>query len=326
MVASSKKSVTLQEVDEGSVDQRIDNYLARLLKGVPRSHIYRILRSGEVRVNSRRVDATYRLQLGDRVRVPPVRTAARPEGATAAPVPPRLIPPTLFEDDWLLAIDKPSGLAVHGGSGVSRGVIEILRQIGKPPFLELVHRLDRETSGVLLLAKKRGALTRLHEMLREGRVEKRYLVLVRGRWRDARRRVSLPLHKFVTAAGERRVSVQPGGQASDTLFTLLERLGDFSLLEAQLGTGRTHQIRVQLSHLGYPVAGDDKYGDFDLNRTLARTMGLKRMFLHAWQLGFEHPVTAQRIELTAPLPPDLQGFLESQGATLPTIHGQPSHA
>lgn len=328
MVAPSKKSVTLQEVDEGSADQRIDNYLARLLKGVPRSHVYRILRSGEVRVNSRRVDATYRLQPGDRVRVPPVRTAARPDSAASALARPRSVPPTLFEDDWLLAIDKPAGLAVHGGSGVSRGVIEILRRTPRP-FLELVHRLDRETSGVLLLAKKRVALTRLHEMLREGQVEKRYLVLVRGRWPDARRRVSLPLHKFLTAAGERRVSVQPGGRESDTVFTLIERLGDLSLLEAHLGTGRTHQIRVQLSHLGYPVVGDDKYGDFELNRALARTTGLKRMFLHAWQLAFEHPITAAPIGLSTTLPSDLQRFLQAQGARSPIVHaahGNPSHA
>ncbi|MBL8540438.1 MAG: RluA family pseudouridine synthase [Betaproteobacteria bacterium] len=324
MVAPSKNSVTLQEVDERSAEQRIDNYLSRLLKGVPRSHVYRILRSGEVRVNSRRVDATYRLKPGDQVRVPPVRTAVRAETTTAGPVPSRLVPPTLFEDDWLLAVDKPSGLAVHGGSGVARGVIELLRQTGRTPFLELVHRLDRETSGVLLLAKKRGALTRLHELLRAGQVEKRYLVFVRGRWRDARRRVSLPLHKFVTAAGERRVSVRADGQESDTVFTLIERLGDFSLLEAQLGTGRTHQIRVQLSHLGYPVAGDDKYGDFELNRELTRT-GLKRMFLHAWRLAFEHPMTAAPVDLTAALPPDLQRFLQAQGASSPIVAERPSH-
>ena len=309
MVGPSKNSVTLQEVDEGSADQRIDNYLIRLLKGVPRSHVYRILRSGQVRVNSRRVDATYRLQPGDRVRVPPVRTAAPSRRAEQAPATPNFVPRTLFEDDWLLAIDKPSGLAVHGGSGISRGVVELLRQSGGPPFLELVHRLDKETSGVLLLAKKRGALTRMHQMLREGSVEKRYLTLVRGRWRDARRRVTLPLHKFVTASGERRVSVQAGGQDSDTVFTLVERLTEFSLLEALLGTGRTHQIRVQLAHLDHPIAGDDKYGDFELNRALAR-LGLKRMFLHAWRLGFEHPITGARVDLTAPLPADLQRFFD----------------
>jgi 23S rRNA pseudouridine955/2504/2580 synthase len=320
MVGPRKNSVTLQEVDEGSADQRIDNFLVRLLKGVPRSHVYCILRSGEVRVNSRRVKPTYRLKPGDRVRLPPVRTAA-PRLVESVSAIPRFMPRTLFEDDWLLAIDKPSGLAVHGGSGVSRGVVELLRQASAPPFLELVHRLDKETSGILLLAKKRVALTRLHEMLREGNVEKRYLVLVRGRWRDARRRITLPLHKYVTAAGERRVSVRPGGQASDTWFTLLRRLGDCSLLEALLGTGRTHQIRVQLAHLDHPVAGDDKYGDFEFNRSLAR-IGLKRMFLHACRLGFEHPVTGARIDVTAPLPGDLERFLD--GRT--TAEASPPHA
>lgn len=325
MVAPSKKSVTLQEVDEGNADQRIDNYLVRLLKGVPRSHVYRILRSGEVRVNSHRVDPTYRLQPGDRVRVPPVRTAAPARLAAAAPAGSRFVPRTVFEDDWLLAIDKPAGLAVHGGSGVSRGVVELLRQAGGASFLELAHRLDKETSGILLLAKKRAALTRLHEMFREGRVEKRYLVLVRGRWRDARRHVMLPLQKLVTAAGERRVSVRAGGQDSDTVFSLVERLADFSLLDAVLGTGRTHQIRVQLAHLGYPVAGDDKYGDFELNRSLVRR-GLKRMFLHAARLQFRHPVTGARVDLTAPLPHDLQRFLDGLGAAAAIVGEPPSHA
>lgn len=316
MVGPSKNSVTWQEVDETGADQRIDNYLLRLLKGVPKSHVYRIVRSGEVRVNSRRVDVTYRLKPGDRVRLPPVRTAQPPSLAERAPPPVRFQPETLFEDDWLLAIDKPSGLAVHGGSGISRGVVELLRQSGSPPFLELVHRLDRATSGVLLLAKKRIALTRIHEMLRNGGVEKHYLALVKGRWRDALRRVSLPLHKFVTAAGERRVSVREGGQESQTIFTLLQRLEGFSLLEAELRTGRTHQIRVQLAHLDHPIAGDDKYGDFELNRTLMR-IGLKRMFLHAWRLGFEHPVTGARIELTAPLPGELQRFLDHLQESVP---------
>jgi 23S rRNA pseudouridine955/2504/2580 synthase len=322
---SSKKSVTLQEVDEKNADQRVDNYLVRLLKGVPRSHVYRILRSGEVRVNSRRVEATYRLQPGDRVRIPPVRTAAPARLDNIAAKPSRFVPRTLFEDEWLLAIDKPAGLAVHGGSGISRGVVELLRQSGRWPYLELVHRLDKETSGVLLLAKKRVALTRLHEMLRGGSVEKRYLVLVRGRWRDARRRVMLPLHKFVTAAGERRVSVRPDGQASDTVFSLVERLDDLSLLEALLGTGRTHQIRVQLAHLGHPVAGDDKYGDFKFNRSLVQS-GLRRMFLHASQLGFEHPIAGVRLDLTAPLAGDLQRFLDALGVGAASAPETRSHA
>jgi 23S rRNA pseudouridine955/2504/2580 synthase len=314
MIALSKNSVTWQEVDESSADQRIDNYLLRVLKGVPKSHIYRIVRSGEVRVNSGRVDVAYRLKPGDRVRIPPVRTAA-PAGPRdrASPVP-RFTAQTLFEDDWLLAIDKPSGLAVHGGSGIAHGAVELLRQSATTPFLELVHRIDKETSGILLLAKKRVALTGMHALLRSGGVDKRYLALVRGRWRDARRRVSLPLHKFVTAAGERRVNVQEGGQPSDTIFSLVQRLEGFSLLEAELRTGRTHQIRVHVAHLGHPIAGDDKYGDFDLNRSLARS-GLRRMFLHAWRLGFEHPVTGARIDLTAPLPTDLQRYIDGLQAS-----------
>ena len=317
LAVSGKKSVTWQEVDEQAADQRVDNYLFRLLKGVPKSHVYRILRGGEVRVNSRRVDATYRLRPGDRVRVPPVRTSRESSQEPALP-PPRFRPVVLFEDDWLLAIDKPAGLAVHGGSGISRGVIEILRQSGTAPFLELVHRLDKETSGILLLAKKRSALTKLHGMLREGQVEKRYLTLVRGRWRDERRNVRLPLHKYVTAEGERRVSVLEGGQASHTVFTLARRFDEFSLIEAELKTGRTHQIRVQLAHLAHPIVGDEKYGDFELNKKLAKA-GLKRLFLHASRLVFVHPANGNCIELSAPLPPALQRWLDGLEG------GTPSH-
>lgn len=301
--------VTVDEVGEG---QRVDNFLLRELKGVPRSHVYRLVRSGEVRVNSRRVDATYRLQAGDRVRVPPVRTAtgaARPAPARPAEF------PVVFEDEALLVIDKPAGVAVHGGSGVSAGVIEQLRA-ARPEarFLELAHRLDRETSGLLVVAKKRPALLALHRALREGAVGKRYLVLVKGRWARAAREVALPLRRYLTAGGERRVSVSAGGQASRSRFELVRRLDGFSLLAATIETGRTHQIRVQLAHLGFPVAGDDKYGDFALNRTLAGR-GLRRMFLHAERLSFAHPRTGARLELRAPLPEDLRRFLEAlQGA------------
>ena len=298
---------SLVVVDERHSAQRVDNFLLRELKGVPRSHVYRLLRGGEVRVNSRRVDATYRLQPGDRVRIPPVRRGAAP--ARAAPAPRETGFPVIFEDDALLVIDKPAGVAVHGGSGVSFGVIERLRaERPQARFLELVHRIDRETSGLLALAKKRKALLALHAALREGRVAKRYLVLAKGAWRQPARDVVLPLRKLVTAAGERRVRVEQGGQASRTQFRLKERGGGFSLLEATLATGRTHQIRVQLAHLGFPVAGDDKYGDFELNRRLAR-QGLKRMFLHAHQLAFDHPLTGAPIELTAPLPPELARFI-----------------
>ena len=302
----SKDSVTRVEIGEDSAGQRIDNYLARHLKGVPKSHIYRILRSGEVRVNKGRIDQTYRLQQGDVVRIPPVRTAER-ESAEYVPAAEF---PVIYEDDALLVIDKPAGTAVHGGSGVSFGVIEQLRQARpKAKFLELVHRLDRETSGVLLLAKKRSALTAMHEIMREGNSDKRYLTLVLGQWKNARQHVKLPLHKFDTPQGEKRVMVREDGQASHTIFTLQKSWPEFSLLEAQLKTGRTHQIRVHLSHLGFPIAGDSKYGDFARNKGLAKR-GLKRMFLHAHSIAFKHPLTGEQMQLTAPLPKELQRFVD----------------
>lgn len=297
------------EVDTSSEGQRVDNFLLRVCRGVPRSHIYRILRTGEVRVNSRRVDATYRLRLGDRVRIPPVRLADRARKAA----PPAAQPPVIFEDQALLVVDKPAGIAVHGGSGLSYGIIEQLRA-ARPElkFLELAHRLDRETSGLLLLAKKRSALTALHAALREGKIHKRYLVLVKGAWRDEKRHVSLPLRKYVTRSGERRVSVDRQGRESDTLFRLERKFRDYTLLSAELLTGRTHQIRVQLAHLGFPIAGDDKYGDFKLNRALAE-QGLKRMFLHAAEVEFKHPLSGEPIKLKSPLPPHLENFLSVLG-------------
>ena len=301
-----KDSVTWTEEDEGSSDQRIDNFLCKLLKGVPKSHIYRILRSGEIRVNKKRVDQTYRLQLGDQVRIPPVRVA-EPQQRDYVPA---LEFPILYEDDALLAVDKPSGVAVHGGSGVSFGVIEQLRSARpQAKFLELVHRLDRETSGVLLLAKKRSALTAMHEVMREGRSDKRYLTLVLGQWKNAKQHVKLPLHKFDTPQGEKRVMVREDGQASHTIFALQKSWPEFSLLEAQLKTGRTHQIRVHLSHLGFPIAGDDKYGDFARNKALAK-QGLKRMYLHAHSIAFSHPLTGEAMWFVAPLPKELRGFVD----------------
>lgn len=295
------------EVDSSSEGQRVDNFLLRVWKGVPRSHVYRVLRTGEVRVNSRRVDATYRLQTGDRVRIPPVRLADR----ARKPVPPAAQPPVVFEDEALLVVDKPAGTAVHGGSGISFGIIEQLRA-ARPElkFLELAHRLDRETSGLLLLAKKRSALTALHAALREGKIRKRYLVLVKGKWRDEKRHVSLRLKKYVTRSGERRVSVDQQGRESDTIFRRERTFRDYTLLSAELLTGRTHQIRVQLAHLGFPIAGDDKYGDFKLNRALAE-QGLKRMFLHAAQLEFGHPLSGAVLTLRSPLPDPLSRFLVS---------------
>ncbi len=308
MKGLSKDSAIWHEVDEEAAGQRIDNYLTRLLKGVPKSHVYRILRSGEVRVNSGRVGPDYRLGAGDRIRVPPVRTAVRP--VAVRPVAARLGKLVLYEDDALLVLDKPAGMAVHGGSGISLGVIEQLRaERPQARFLELVHRLDRDTSGVLMIAKKRAALVGLHEQLRSGRVRKFYLALVSGIWRNEKRDVKLPLHKYSLSTGERRVKVSEEGVASRTIVRRCWSGNGFSLLEAELKTGRTHQIRVHLAHLGHPIAGDDKYGDFSLNRTLAKR-GLKRMFLHASRTIVHHPSTGDEVIFEAPLPGDLKSFVE----------------
>ena len=312
----SKGSASLLEIDESAHGQRIDNFLVRTLKGVPRSHIYRILRSGEVRVNSGRIGAGYRLSAGDRVRIPPVRTAPAAPGQAVAGPPLGHAP--LFEDEWLLAIDKPAGIAVHGGSGVAMGVIERLRrERPQQPFLELVHRLDRETSGVLLLAKRRSALTNVHAQLREGRVDKRYRVLVSGHWEKKRQSVRLPLRKYVTREGERRVVVdERDGAVAMTVFELVGHYDGFSLLEARLKTGRTHQIRVHLAHLGFPIAGDGKYGDFPANKAL-EPQGLKRMFLHAVSVRLKHPRDGQALFIEAPLPEELKRFLESRKLPAP---------
>jgi 23S rRNA pseudouridine955/2504/2580 synthase len=291
--------------------QRIDNFLLRIWKGVPKSHIYRVLRSGEVRVNKGRIAQTYRLEEGDLVRMPPVRVAEK-----STPTAPGAEFKILFEDSHLLVIDKPAGVAVHGGSGVSYGVIEQLRAARpQAKFLELVHRLDRDTSGILLLAKKRSALTNLHEQIREGLIDKRYLVLVHGDWQNPRQHIKLPLFKYTAPDGERRVRVQADGLASHTVFNLVRRVGAFALLEAELKTGRTHQIRVHLASSGFAIAGDDKYGDFSLNRSLQKAdsthIALKRMFLHAHQITFTHPETAEAVTLNAALPPECERFLTS---------------
>lgn len=310
-----KNSVQLVTIAEEEAGQRIDNYLLRVCKGVPKSHIYRILRSGEVRVNKGRIDQLYRLQAGDVVRIPPIRVAEKAAGS--APVPGAEFA-IVHEDSHLLVIDKPAGVAVHGGSGVSYGVIEQLRAARpQAKFLELVHRLDRETSGLLLLAKKRSALTNLHEQMRDGTTDKRYLTLVSGNWTNPRQHVKLPLHKFTTPDGERRVVVQAGGQEAHTVFNLLRKWDSFALLEAELKTGRTHQIRVHLASTGFPIAGDEKYGDFALNKQLQKaneTRGaLKRMFLHAYRITFQHPETGKPMTLTAPLPAECDRFLVSLG-------------
>ena len=317
--AHAAASITIDEASDG---QRIDNFLAKTLKGVPKSHIYRILRSGEVRVNKGRIDASYKLVLDDIVRVPPIRVAGsdkeiQENKQNAAPATSVLQSTIIFEDDAMLVIDKPAGFAVHGGSGVSRGVIEQLRmERPKAKFLELVHRLDRETSGVLMLAKKRTALVALHEMIRNNQTDKRYLMLVIGEWTEKKKRVVLDLQKYVLPNGERRVNVVTDkskdkyneAQLSETIFYLKQSFVGYSLLEAQLVTGRTHQLRVQLAHLGFPILGDDKYGDFALNKALAK-QGLKRMFLHSAETKLKHPLSLEKMQLLAPLPIELEKFM-----------------
>ena len=319
-------------VGEDFAGLRLDNFLLRQLKGVPKTHVYRIIRSGEVRVNKGRVSADARLQTGDAVRLPPLRvsqSAAKKSLAMTTGVVTGMLARDLvilFEDEHLLAINKPAGLAVHGGSGISFGVIEQLRMLRpQVKFLELVHRLDRDTSGILLIAKKRSALKNLQDQFRERETGKQYLALVAGRWPANHKVLDKPLHKYLLADGERRVKVvardDPDGMPSVTLVKVrwstppgkpgaLTGVG-CSLLEITLKTGRTHQIRVHLASEGFPILGDDKYGDFDLNKALQRGTeagALKRMFLHAWCLQFNHPASGERIELSAPLPTDLEVF------------------
>jgi 23S rRNA pseudouridine955/2504/2580 synthase len=304
-------AVQLLTISEEEAGQRIDNYLLRICKGVPKSHIYQVLRSGQVRVNKGRIDQLYRLQTGDVVRIPPIRMAEKSTQHV-----PGVEFTILFEDTHILVIDKPAGVAVHGGSGVSFGVIEQLRAARpEAKFLELVHRLDRDTSGVLMLAKKRSALVNLHEQMRDGVTDKRYLTVVHGDWKNTRQHVKLPLHKYTTAEGERRVRVQADGLPSHTVFSLKKKYTEFALLEAELKTGRTHQIRVHLSSSGFAIAGDDKYGDFSLNRALLKATTergtLKRMFLHAHQITFVHPESGKPMTLNSVLPPECEKFLAS---------------
>ncbi len=313
-------STVHRRIDPEDAGQRLDNFLIRICKGVPKSHLYRIVRSGEVRVNRGRVRPDYRLQAGDIVRIPPIRVAA-PADTPLPPVGREF--PVLFEDDALLAIDKPAGVAVHGGSGVASGVIERLRA-ARPAqrFLELVHRLDRETSGVLVIAKKRAALVGLQAQWRERRSDKRYLAIVAGRWPRQVRVLDFPLHKAIGPNGERVVSVRAGGQEAVTRILgrqslALGGLAHFSLVEARLETGRTHQIRVHLAHAGHPIAGDDRYGDFELNKKLDK-IGFKRMFLHAFHLELHHPLeVGRRLVIDAPAPPEFARLIdrgESDGA------------
>ena len=329
VVAALPLAVQRLTIDEGSVGQRLDNFLIKVLKGAPKTLVYRIIRSGEVRVNKGRAAADTRLEMGDEVRVPPLRLAEKNEDRAAA-VPAREFP-VLFEDDAVLAINKPAGVAVHGGSGVSFGVIEQLRR-ARPEsrFLELVHRLDKETSGILLVAKKRSALTTLQEVFRNRQVQKTYAALVIGDWPASRKVIDVALHKFLTPEGERRVMAvkdDDEGRRSISLVHIVQRYAHFCLLDVTIKTGRTHQIRVHLQNEGHPILGDDKYGDFALNKALARgsvnepIVGLDRrrlpegrfprMFLHARYLRLDHPVTGEPLTLEAPLPSDCAQLLST---------------
>ena len=313
--ADKAASVKTLLVDEESAGQRLDNFLLRHLKGVPKTHVYRIIRTGEVRINKGRVNADTRVQTGDMVRLPPVRVATVD---VSAPVAPGREFPVLMEDEQMMAIDKPAGVAVHGGSGVSFGVIEQLRQ-ARPGarMLELVHRLDRDTSGVLLIAKKRSALTRLQDQFRDRETGKTYMALVKGQWPSNKKVIDLPLQRYLipngVGEGERRVRIahkdDANAQRAITLVRVSRLVGDYSLLEVTIKTGRTHQIRVHLASQGYPIVGDDKYGDFELNKRLA-ALGMKRMFLHAWRLQFIHPQTGRTETVEAALPDELQNFID----------------
>ncbi|MFM7482260.1 MAG: RluA family pseudouridine synthase [Candidatus Methylopumilus sp.] len=316
----SHEKATFVLVDEASETQKIDNFLLKILKNVPKSHIYKILRSGEVRVNKKRIDTSYRLKIDDQVRIPPIAIKVERPSHVTEPQQQQtawLETNIIYEDDGLLAINKPSRYAVHGGSGLNFGVIELIRHARpKAKFLELVHRIDRETSGILLIAKKRSALVNMHDMMRHNRIEKKYIMMVKGEWTEPKKTVELLLKKTFTQGGDRRVNVTDGendsqNQMSKTIFYLKKSLGTYSLLEAKLITGRTHQLRVQLAHLGFPILGDDKYGDFALNKALQKK-GLKRMFLHAFSMKMKHPLTEELLEIKAPLPPELDAFLSQQ--------------
>ena len=322
MPTISKDSVSHLALGSEEAGQRLDNYLLKILKGVPKSHIHRIIRAGEVRVNKKRAKPEQRTAAGDIIRIPPIRTAAPAAGslknAVQAAPPPREFD-IVFEDDALLVIDKPAGVAVHGGSGVSFGVIEQLRR-ARPQtrYLELVHRLDKDTSGLLMIAKKRSALVKLHEAIRAGEPEKSYLALGVGTWQPENRHVREPLLKYTGAQGEKMVRVSVDGQSAHTVFRLLEHYGgsvlhqigisQLSLVEATLKTGRTHQIRVHLQSQDCPIAGDERYGDYQANKRLQK-LGLKRMFLHASELHLAHPLTGEKLILKAHLPQELAQFV-----------------
>lgn len=302
-------TVTYLDISLDQANQRIDNFLFTHLKGIPKSHIYQILRRGEVRVNKGRIKPTYRLQAGDRLRLPPIQHKLQPATPPTTVLLNLLTKAILYEDPTLLVINKPSGVAVHGGSGISFGVIEGLRALQpKTAYLELVHRLDRETSGCLVIAKKRQMLKQLHEVFRQGNVVKHYLALVKGQWQPHLTEINAPLQKNHLQSGERIVRVSQSGKSARSQFTVVKTFPQATLLRVQPITGRTHQIRVHTTYKGYPIAGDEKYGDTIFNQQM-RTYKLKRLFLHATQLKIHLPESPYQVTVKAPLPADLQQVL-----------------
>ena len=318
LAALAEDRVTFVAVGPDAEGQRLDNFLFRKAKGVPKGHIYRVIRAGEVRVNRSRAKAETKLALGDVVRIPPMRTAKSdaPKGSgPAAPIAAGALP-VLFEDQHLLVVLKPAGMASHGGSGIAHGLIERLRATRPDaPMLELCHRLDKETSGAIIIAKTRKALVRMHDLMKSGGVEKHYRALMKGDWPNERQHVKAPLTRYLLPSGERRVKVDAlEGMNAHSIFTNLGRFGAVTLVDVELKTGRTHQIRVHSAHLGHPLVGDDKYGDFDFNREAVRgALGapFRRMFLHAFRLRFQHPVSGEMLDITAPLPDECAKLLRA---------------
>jgi 23S rRNA pseudouridine955/2504/2580 synthase len=310
-VNTRSNSVQFITISADNAGQRIDNFLLSLEKGVPKSRIYRAIRKGEVRVNKGRIKQTYKLHLGDSVRVPPLRVAEKETMTTVSnSLTEQLQQAILLEDDDLLVINKPSGLAVHAGSQITQGLIEAMRILRADlTSLELVHRLDRDTSGCLLLAKNRSALLNLQQQMLEHDMNKRYLTLLKGSWGMEQKTVDAPLQKNTVSSGERMVRVDPTGKHAESLFIPIECFPEAQLTEVVIFTGRTHQIRVHAQHIGHPLSGDEKYGERDFNKAM-KQMGLKRLFLHAWKLGIHHPTSGEPLMIEAPIPEQLSATLE----------------
>jgi len=312
MTTNDNKTFSVQFIDISAAQagQRIDNFLLTLSKGVPKSRIYRAIRKGEVRVNKGRIKQTYKIQAGDNVRVPPLHTSEKSKINTVSDRFRRQITESIIlEDDALLVLNKPSGVAVHAGSNIEQGLIEALRIIRADlPYLELVHRLDRDTSGCLLIAKSREALLNMQQQMKNHEIDKRYLTLLKGSWGSEERLIEQPLMKNSVSSGERMVIVDPEGKYSKTIFKPIESFVQAQFTEVILFTGRTHQIRVHSAYLGHPVASDEKYGQRNFNRDMKK-LGLKRLFLHAWKLGIAHPITGQKLKLKAPLPEQLENVV-----------------